>query len=92
MKRGMSPLYHRIISRRLKLWPASLAWAYYSEQDGQAINVYMLKAMRVLENFSGEQLVAKKDLNSGIVSMRQLTEGLDQQIDTQAEIIADYKQ
>lgn len=34
-----------------------LAWSYYSEKDGKRINVDMLKAIRVLEKMSGEQLV-----------------------------------
>lgn len=34
-----------------------MAWSYYSEKDGKRINVDMLKALRVLERMSGEQLV-----------------------------------
>ena len=34
-----------------------MAWSYYSEKDGKRINVDMLKAIRVLERMSGEQLV-----------------------------------
>ena len=34
-----------------------MAWSYYSEKDGKRINVDMLKAIRVLEKMSGEQLV-----------------------------------
>lgn len=34
-----------------------MAWSYYSEKDGRRINVDMLKAVRVLERLSGEQLV-----------------------------------
>jgi len=34
-----------------------MAWSYYSEKDGKRINVDMLKAIRVLERLSGEQLV-----------------------------------
>jgi hypothetical protein len=34
-----------------------MAWSYYSERDGKRINVDMLKAIRVLEKLSGEQLV-----------------------------------
>jgi hypothetical protein len=34
-----------------------MAWSYYSERDGKQINVDMLKAIRVLEKLSGEQLV-----------------------------------
>jgi len=34
-----------------------MAWSYYSERDGKRINVDMLKAIRVLERLSGEQLV-----------------------------------
>jgi len=34
-----------------------LAWSYYSQRDGKTINVDMLKALRVLEQISGEKLV-----------------------------------
>jgi len=34
-----------------------MAWAYYSEKDGNYINVDMLKLARVLEELSGEKLV-----------------------------------
>ena len=34
-----------------------MAWSYYSERDGKRINVDMLKAVRLLEQLSGEQLV-----------------------------------
>ena len=34
-----------------------MAWSYYSERDGKRINVDMLKAIRLLEQLSGEQLV-----------------------------------
>jgi hypothetical protein len=34
-----------------------MAWSYYSERDGQRINVDMLKAIRLLEQLTGEKLV-----------------------------------
>lgn len=34
-----------------------MAWAFYSERDGKKINVDMLKAIRLLEQLTGEQLV-----------------------------------
>jgi len=34
-----------------------MAWSYFSERDGKRINVDMLKALRVLERISGEQLI-----------------------------------
>ena len=34
-----------------------MAWSYYSERDGKRINIDMLKAIRLLEKISGEQLV-----------------------------------
>jgi hypothetical protein len=34
-----------------------MAWSYYSERDGKQINVDMLKAIRLLEQLSGEKLV-----------------------------------
>ena len=38
-----------------------LAWSYYSENEHGAINVDMLKALRVVEAISGEQLVHLQD-------------------------------
>jgi hypothetical protein len=35
----------------------AMAWAYYSERDGRSINVDMLRAVRLIEKLSGEQLV-----------------------------------
>jgi hypothetical protein len=42
-----------------------MAWSFYSENStaGKAINVDMLRAMRVLERVSGEELVYIKDLD-----------------------------
>jgi len=34
-----------------------MAWSYYSERDGKRINVDMLKAVRLLEQLTGEKLV-----------------------------------
>ena len=34
-----------------------MAWSYYSEKDGKRINVDMLRAVRLLEQLTGEQLV-----------------------------------
>lgn len=34
-----------------------LAWTYYGEREGKAINVDMLKAMRLIEKLTGEKLV-----------------------------------
>lgn len=34
-----------------------MAWAYYSEKDGTAVNVDMLKLARLVEELTGEQLV-----------------------------------
>lgn len=34
-----------------------MAWAYYSERDGRAINVDMLRLARLVEQVTGEQLV-----------------------------------
>lgn len=43
----------------------ALAWSFYSERNGLAINADMTKALRILEDVSGEQLVFLKDLNTG---------------------------
>lgn len=41
-----------------------LAWAYYAERDGVAINVDMLKLARLVERLTGEQLVyIRENLN-----------------------------
>lgn len=42
-----------------------MAWSFYSKNKniGHQVNVDMMKAMRVLENLSGEKLVHKADLN-----------------------------
>ena len=40
-----------------------MAWSYYSERDGKRINVDMLKAVRLLEQLSGEQLVFTSVIN-----------------------------
>jgi len=34
-----------------------LSWAHYTERDGKAVNADMLKALRIIENLSGEKLV-----------------------------------
>ena len=41
-----------------------LAWSYYSEKDGMAINVDMLKLARILEELTGEKLVHIKKLRN----------------------------
>jgi hypothetical protein len=43
-----------------------MAWSYYSERDGLAINVDMTKALRIVESLSGEKLIFMKDLNTGL--------------------------
>ncbi len=42
-----------------------LAWAFYSERNGLAINADMTKALRVVEKLSGEQLIRIKNLTNG---------------------------
>lgn len=42
-----------------------MAWAYYSEKDGKAINVDMAKVVRLVEQLSGEDLVHIYDLDKG---------------------------
>jgi len=42
-----------------------LAWSFYSERGTQAINVDMLKVIRLIETLSGEPLVHIKDLKTG---------------------------
>jgi hypothetical protein len=43
----------------------AMAWSFYSENNGVAVNVDMLKALRVLESLAGEQLVYEKNLATG---------------------------
>lgn len=42
-----------------------MAWAYYSERGNLVVNADMMKAMRLLERYSGEQLVYIKDRETG---------------------------
>ncbi|HYD35105.1 MAG TPA: hypothetical protein VD999_03500 [Vitreimonas sp.] len=41
-----------------------LAWSFYSERNGLAINADMTKALRLVEKLSGEQLIYLKDLDT----------------------------
>jgi len=41
-----------------------MAWSFYSERGTQAINVDMLKAVRLIERFSGEELVQSRNLKT----------------------------
>jgi hypothetical protein len=43
-----------------------LAWSYYSEKNGQAINVDMAKTIRLVEELSGAKLIYTKDLTTGM--------------------------
>lgn len=43
-----------------------MAWSFYSENDGVAINADITKALRLLEKLTGEQLVYIKDLGTGV--------------------------
>jgi len=43
-----------------------LAWSYYSEKNGQAINVDMAKAIRLVEALSGTKLIYTKNLTTGL--------------------------
>jgi hypothetical protein len=43
-----------------------LAWSYYSEKNGQAINVDMAKTIRLVEELSGTKLIYTKDLTTGM--------------------------
>jgi hypothetical protein len=42
-----------------------LAWSYYSKRGNEAINVDMTKAIRLVEQLTGEQLIYLKNLKSG---------------------------
>lgn len=65
-----------------------LSWSYYSENEHGAINVDMLKAMRVLERLSGEALVHiqadgslhTSDSTGLILSLLQRMEAMEQEI------------
>ncbi|PIR62095.1 MAG: hypothetical protein COU66_00300 [Candidatus Pacebacteria bacterium CG10_big_fil_rev_8_21_14_0_10_44_11] len=41
------------------------AWSYYSQRNGVAVSVDMTKALRLVENLSGEQLLYFKNLDTG---------------------------
>lgn len=43
-----------------------MAWAYYSERGNLVVNADMMRALRVLESYSGEQLVYIKDKQTGV--------------------------
>ena len=43
----------------------SLAWSYYSQKGGLAVNVDMAKAIRLVEQLSGEKLIYKTNLATG---------------------------
>jgi hypothetical protein len=43
----------------------NLAWSYYSQRGNEAINVDMTKAIRLVEQLTGEKLIYLKDLKSG---------------------------
>lgn len=42
-----------------------LAWAFFSERDGKSISADMTKALRIVEQLSGEQLVYLRDTQTG---------------------------
>ncbi len=58
----------------------SLSWSYYSEKDDSAINVDMTKAIRLIEQISGEKLIYKVDLLTGLELVE---ENLDLEIDSE---------
>ncbi len=74
-----------------------MAWSYYSEnsQTGQVINVDMLKALRIIENLSGQKLVymnnptglPAKDPKKDGPSIQTLLENLQKTVDQQQQML-----
>jgi hypothetical protein len=74
-----------------------MAWSYYSEnsQTGQVINVDMLKAVRIIENLSGQKLVymnnttglPAKDPKKDGPSIQTLLENLQKTVDQQQQML-----
>lgn len=44
-----------------------MAWSYYSEKDGKAINVDMFRVVQLLEELTGEKLIHISDLKEAII-------------------------
>lgn len=70
-----------------------MAWSFYSKNKniGQQINVDMLKAIRVLENISGEKLVHKADLEGNEINDVSSTVSLKEQLAQQKKKIAELE-
>ena len=70
-----------------------MAWSFYSKNDsiGQQINVDMLKAIRVLENVSGEKLVYKADLAGNEISLENKEASLKEKLEAQQQKIAELE-
>ncbi|MDG1046613.1 MAG: hypothetical protein P8P81_08410 [Bacteroidia bacterium] len=47
-----------------------MAWSFYSKNEriGQQVNVDMMRAIRLIEEVTGEQLIHKADLNGSEIS------------------------
>lgn len=72
-----------------------MAWSFYSEnkQLGYEINVDMLKAIRTIEQLSGEKLVYMKDMvTQQVVEQNEYDESLLELIERQKAEIDDLKQ
>lgn len=66
-----------------------LAWAFYSERNGLAINADMTKALRLLEDLSGEQLVYLQDTRNGnTIQFFQPTDSVTSRLDRQQQMLA----
>ncbi len=70
-----------------------MAWSFYSKNDsiGQQINVDMLRAIRVLENVSGEKLVYKADIEGNEITVQKTNLSLKEKIEQQQAIIEAQK-
>lgn len=64
-----------------------MAWSFYSknEEIGQQINVDMLKAIRVIEDLSGEQLVHQANLKGETLEHKSISISLTEKLKLQEE-------
>ena len=67
-----------------------MAWAFYSERDGKAINVDMGRMARLVEQLSGESLVYLKDVD-GNISTTTIAHSLVQQVEDLKQENTDLK-
>lgn len=85
----ISPHHFSLVSPSEKM-----AWSFYSKNEiiGQQVNVDMMKAIRVLENISGEKLVHKADLEGNSIDATTSAISLKAQLNIQAKKLQDQQE